>query len=293
MALLPTTTPISSHLFPPTFLRLRHTHPFTKHTSFPLNFSPSTSLLSAGAVTTTHFLARNQIGLSSNTMNESSTQLSAFRDEDRDDVKHVFEQEPFIDSSSTEFQLSILYRHIEPTINRWSKWIVGTFFGGSILLSCNVGEALWIVAGSIMNLFLSIFLKNILNQERPSALKSDPGMPSSHAQTMFFTAIFFIFSTVQLLGLNAYTVALSGLYLTCVSYFSYLRVSQQLHTVNQVVVGAAIGSTLSTLWCWLWSVSIQDAFLSSLWVKIIVSSGSIGLCVCFVVFLIRSWSKDG
>ncbi|MED6145922.1 hypothetical protein PIB30_029521 [Stylosanthes scabra] len=179
---------LSSRLLPPTLLRLRHTHPFMKHAS--------TSLVFAGAGTSTHFLARNQIWLSSNTMNASSTQRSAFRDEERDDVKHVFEQEPFIDAL-TGFKLNILYRDIEPAINRASKWIVGAFFGAFILLSCNVGEALWIVAGSIINLFLSIFLKNILNQERPSALKSDPGMPSSHAQSMFFTAIFFIFSIVS------------------------------------------------------------------------------------------------
>lgn len=47
-------------------------------------------------------------------------------------------------------------------------------------------KALWIVLGANLNVGLSITLKRILNQERPSTSKSDPGMPSSHAQSIFF-----------------------------------------------------------------------------------------------------------
>ncbi|KAL1354860.1 hypothetical protein HN51_006914 [Arachis hypogaea] len=287
MALLPTTTALS-HL--PRTTLLRHTHPFKKNTSFALTFSASRSVLFGGAVTRTHFLGGNKIWVSSNTMNEF-TQPSAFRDRERDDIKQVFEQEAFIDGS-TEFQPNILFRDIEPRLNRLSKWIVAVSFGGFILWSHDIEEALWIFAGSILNSFLSVLLKNILNQERPSALKSDPGMPSTHAQSIFFVVFFFIFSTIELLGLNVYSIVLSGLYLTCGSYFSYLRVSQQLHTMNQVVVGATIGSIMSLVWYWLWNAFIQDAYQSSLFVRIIGLSGSIGICICFLVFVIRHWLKD-
>ena len=73
---------------------------------------------------------------------------------------------------------------------------------------------------------------------------------------------------------------------------SYLRVSQQLHTVSQVVVGAAIGSISSILWYWLWNGYMLDAFVSSLWVRIIVVLGSAGLCIGFVLFVIRHWLQD-
>lgn len=49
--------------------------------------------------------------------------------------------------------------------------------------------------GSVLNTVLSVTLKQILNQERPvSALRSGPGMPSSHAQSIFFTVVFTILS---------------------------------------------------------------------------------------------------
>jgi len=69
-------------------------------------------------------------------------------------------------------------------------------------------------------------------------------------------------------------------------------VSQQLHTVSQVVVGAAIGSIFSILWYWLWNGYMLDAFVSSLWVRIIVVLGSAGLCIGFVLFAIRYWLQD-
>lgn len=56
-------------------------------------------------------------------------------------------------------------------------------------------EALWVVMGSVVNAILSKILKRILNQERPvSTLRSDPGMPSSHAQSIFFIVTYIILS---------------------------------------------------------------------------------------------------
>ena len=73
---------------------------------------------------------------------------------------------------------------------------------------------------------------------------------------------------------------------------SYQRVSQQLHTVSQVVVGAAIGSIFSILWYWLWNGYMLDAFVSSLWVRIIVVLGSAGLCIGFVLSPINKQSDS-
>jgi len=69
-------------------------------------------------------------------------------------------------------------------------------------------------------------------------------------------------------------------------------VSQQLHTVSQVVVGTVIGSIFSFLWYWLWNGFILDLFVSYLGVRIVVVLGSVGLCVGFVLFAIRYWLQD-
>lgn len=66
---------------------------------------------------------------------------------------------------------------------------------GSVLLLRHDGAALWAVIGSVSNSALSVALKRILNQERPVAtLRSDPGMPSSHAQSISFISVFTVFS---------------------------------------------------------------------------------------------------
>lgn len=76
-----------------------------------------------------------------------------------------------------------------------SKWLVAALFG-VIFLWRHDAEALWAASGSVLNAGLSTVLKRILNQERPvSTIRSDPGMPSSHAQSIFFTVTFSIISS--------------------------------------------------------------------------------------------------
>lgn len=73
---------------------------------------------------------------------------------------------------------------------------------------------------------------------------------------------------------------------------SWLRVSQRLHTLNQVMVGAAVGSTFGALWFMLWHSLVQEAFASSVPVQIAVILGSAIFCVGFVLYMIRHWLKD-
>ncbi|XP_061346473.1 lipid phosphate phosphatase epsilon 1, chloroplastic isoform X2 [Gastrolobium bilobum] len=250
------------------------------------SFSASRSFLCRGFVPRKPVLGRNTLWVSNN-MNES-TGTSAFRDGKSDDNIQVLEQEAFIDGTS-EFQPKFLSQEVESTLNRLSKWIVASLYGGFILWRHDA-EALWFAGGSVLNALLSVLLKHILNQERPSTLKSDPGMPSTHAQSIFFTVFFVILS--KWLGLNGLTIAISALMLAFGSFFSYLRVSQRLHTMSQVLVGAAIGSIFSILWYWLWNGFMLHAFVSSLWVRIIVVLVSAGLCLGFVLFAIRYWLQN-
>lgn len=103
-------------------------------------------------------------------------------------------------SNFVSLGVAVLFGNIVDSFQ--SKWLVAALFAGIILLRHDA-EALWTAMGSVINAVLSIVLKRILNQERPIAtLRSDPGMPSSHAQSIFFTVLF---------------VALSGNFLTSLS----------------------------------------------------------------------------
>ncbi|MBA0743317.1 hypothetical protein Gogos_006011 [Gossypium gossypioides] len=219
---------------------------------------------------------------------------------DTDDGIQALEQEVegFIDGS-------IRVQGFESTLNRLSKWLVSALFGGVILWRHDA-EALWMAMGSIVNAVLSVGLKRLLNQERPVAgLKSDPGMPSSHAQSIFFTVVFAIASLLEWLGINALSVGISVLALAFGSYLlvkiasnlvaglqSWLRVSQKLHTMNQILVGAVVGSIFSVLWYLSWDAVVLEAFNSSLWVRVIVLLACAGFGLGFLTYVIQYWLKD-
>ncbi|KAL8477855.1 hypothetical protein ACS0TY_029950 [Phlomoides rotata] len=104
----------------------------------------------------------------------------------------------------------------------------------------------------VFNAKLCLALKQILNLERPnSTLRSDPGMPSSHAQSITYTTVFIILSNMA-------------------------PVSQNLHTVGQVVVGAIIGSSFSFLWLWSWKAYVLNFFVSILWVRALIILAATG-----------------
>ncbi|XP_022775332.1 lipid phosphate phosphatase epsilon 2, chloroplastic-like [Durio zibethinus] len=202
-----------------------------------------------------------------------------------DDGLQVLEQEAF-------FNGPVRLQGLEPALNRLSKWLVSALFGGVIVWRHDA-EALWMAMGSIVNALLSVGLKRVLNQDRPVAgLKSDPGMPSSHAQSIFFTVMFTIASILEWLGVNELSVSISFLALAFGSYFSWLRVSQQLHTINQILVGAVVGSIFSILWYISWDAVVLTAFNSSLWVQVIVLLASAGFGLGFVLYVIQYWLKD-
>lgn len=83
--------------------------------------------------------------------------------------------------------------------SKWqSKWVVSGLFASIILLRHD-GAALWAIIGSVSNSALSVGLKRILNQERPDTTsRTDPGMPSTHAQSISFISVFAVLSGKQL-----------------------------------------------------------------------------------------------
>ncbi|KAJ0097081.1 hypothetical protein Patl1_28971 [Pistacia atlantica] len=169
--------------------------------------------------------------LVSRTMTEM-VKTSSFRNSrnsiDVEEDVRVLEQEALIDGSS-----QVAAARLESTLNRLSKWIVAASFGGVIIWRHDA-EALWALMGSVVNAILSVTLKRILNQERPvSTSRSDPGMPSSHAQSIFFIVTYIILSVEEALGLSGATFAISGLAMACGSYLVIMAKSLSTTSYNQ------------------------------------------------------------
>ncbi|CAF1717161.1 lipid phosphate phosphatase epsilon 2, chloroplastic-like [Brassica napus] len=200
----------------------------------------------------------------------------------------TLEQDAFINNPSND----LVGVGINAAANRLSKWVVAALFG-SVLLLRHDGASLWAVIGFISNSLLSVTLKRILNQERPVAtLRSDPGMPSSHAQSISFISLFTLFSVMEWLGTNPLSLFLSGFILALASYFTWLRVSQKLHTTSQVVVGAIFGSVYCTLWYITWKSLVLQAFASSFPVQIAVFTVAAASALGSAVYVLLNWSKE-
>ncbi|WMV16724.1 hypothetical protein MTR67_010109 [Solanum verrucosum] len=181
---------------------------------------------------------------------------------------------------------------IQATLNNLSKWLVAVVFGIMFLWRHDI-ETLWAFCGVVVNDRLSTVLKGILNHERPVlSLRSDPGMPSSHAQSIFYTVIFCIISMVEYFGCNGITAVTSVLIIAMGSYFSWLRVSQRFHTLNQVAVGAVLGFCFSIFWFWLWDALLIKAFIAHFWVRIVAVVAAAGSCVGFLLYVVRNWVHD-
>ncbi|KAM3252338.1 hypothetical protein P3L10_006408 [Capsicum annuum] len=95
-------------------------------------------------------------------------------------------------------------------------------FYGIILLWRHDMDALRATSGGVLNAYLSTALKGILNHERPvSTLRSDPGMPSSHAQSIFYSVAFCIISMVKYMGFNVITAVTGVLIFAMGSYLHH------------------------------------------------------------------------
>ncbi|KAK1439159.1 hypothetical protein QVD17_04974 [Tagetes erecta] len=204
-------------------------------------------------------------------------------------VTSALEQEGLIENGGVSFHQTVGGLHA--TVNHLSKWIVAVAFGGLILLRHDA-VAFWAAMGSVLNMMLSVTLKQILKQERPvSRLSSGHGMPSSHAQAIFYAIVFVIVSVIEWQGFSGVTAVLSMFVVAIGSYFAWLRVSQRYHTTIQVVVGAIVGSVFAVLWFWAWEAVVHKAYNSSLLVQILVIIGAAGSSLGFILHVIRHWLK--
>ncbi|XP_051140346.1 lipid phosphate phosphatase epsilon 1, chloroplastic isoform X2 [Andrographis paniculata] len=133
----------------------------------------------------------------------------------KDDGIHSFEQEALVEETLGFGGGG----GVEATMNNLSKWITLVFFAALILWKHDA-ESLWTTMGAVLNTGLSVILKIILNQERPiPTSRPDPGMPSSHAQSIFYMTTYFNLLLVASFGMNAVTGILSTIFFIVGSYF--------------------------------------------------------------------------
>ncbi|PNT69284.1 hypothetical protein BRADI_3g52710v3 [Brachypodium distachyon] len=171
---------------------------------------------------------------------------------------------------------------VEASLNGMSKWLVAGGFAFAAVWKHDA-EVMWALMGAVLNKALSTILKKMLNHQRPDqALRSGPGMPSSHAQSMFYAATFLVLSLFKWLGTNYLAMIIGATTMASASY---------LHTLNQILVGAAVGSAFGTLWFVLWRSLVQEAFASSLWVKITVLLGPVAFCIAVILQMIHDRRK--
>lgn len=156
---------------------------------------------------------------------------------------------------------------IQHALNVSSRWVVLATAATVVMIWRDHDQVLWASTGSVLNSASSKILKKIFNQQRPLTavgLKADPGMPSSHAQSLGFLALYAAFGVISWLGLNMPGIASASLVLFGGSYLAWLRISQGLHTPLQVIVGAGFGCSMATLWIVLWHYVVKEVVASSI-----------------------------
>jgi dolichyldiphosphatase len=128
-------------------------------------------------------------------------------------------------------------------INESTKWIVSSI-AALFLISKHDSSVMWALLGSIVSSFLNKALKKAINQARPAnARKADPGMPSSHANSLAFLGTY---SSLALAQYHSIGAALALLFTSI--FLTWLRVVLGYHTYPQVVVGFGLGSATAVGW---------------------------------------------
>ncbi|CAM9554116.1 unnamed protein product [Ectocarpus sp. 13 AM-2016] len=138
-----------------------------------------------------------------------------------------------------------------------TQWVVAGAVGVALITRADV-DTLVYVLGSLINAVFSKVLKKTINQVRPDGAQlSDPGMPSSHAMSLFYLGTYLVIGLQEHgvlllhpslpswpLGVMQ-TQTLLGMYALTASLW---RVKAGFHTLPQVAVGAAVGAVDAVLW---------------------------------------------
>lgn len=176
-------------------------------------------------------------------------------------------------------------------INESTKWVVSSLVFGILLWKRDETTA-WCIIGGVITAIACRTLKFLINASRPSSsVKSDPGMPSSHASTLAFLSVFPSLVVLQARhGLSSFLLAWSlpmgAIFLTS------LRVILGYHTVPQVVVGWMLGATIAYTWL-RFGIDLALPYLMSFMMgKMLLTVTTLAFMALFAVKNVLRWMKE-
>jgi hypothetical protein len=128
-------------------------------------------------------------------------------------------------------------------LNASTKWLVTIANTLGIWMRFPHYEGPFVVIGAIAATYLTQVLKRWINHDRPAGAPfTDPGMPSSHSLVSFFLA-----AAWGSMVCERSTVALALIWAGA-SIVALLRVVCVYHSWDQIIVGAALGSSMGYGW---------------------------------------------
>lgn len=126
------------------------------------------------------------------------------------------------------------------------------------------------LVGQLVNTAINIVIKNIIAAPRPpNCGLSGHGMPSNHAQFVFFTLAFWSCHVCNM-SVVKFSASVNGgmvyrhfivLLLSLAALgVGFSRVYLEYHYLNQVVVGSFLGLVLGAMWYWVVQTVLRSAF---------------------------------
>mmetsp|Transcript_10183 Transcript_10183/g.32960 ORF Transcript_10183/g.32960 Transcript_10183/m.32960 type:complete len:276 (-) Transcript_10183:73-900(-) len=141
-------------------------------------------------------------------------------------------------------------------INNTTKWAVSGAALGVLVYHHDI-YASWCFIGSIVAAANCKALKKLINQSRPaSSQKADPGMPSSHAQSLLYLGTYAALAVLGAYGYTQASVAGSAVIMITALFLTWLRVTLGFHTYPQVFVGGLVGIASANLWLMLGNAAV-------------------------------------
>jgi len=160
------------------------------------------------------------------------------------------------------------YPHVWGVINSLTKWLVSGAAFCALVWRHDVYVA-WCLLCSIFSVISCKVLKKLINHDRPdnSPQKPDPGMPSSHANSLAYLAVYVAISVVGSWGHTGISRLVASSVVMLAMFLTWMRVKCNFHSVPQVVVGFLLGSTQAIVW----------NHIGQTWVLPLAASGHQGL----------------
>eukprot|EP00878_Enallax_costatus_P010240 GHUV01010690.1.p1 GENE.GHUV01010690.1~~GHUV01010690.1.p1 ORF type:complete len:299 (+),score=103.24 GHUV01010690.1:436-1332(+) len=177
-------------------------------------------------------------------------------------------------------------------INESTKWTVSAAVFGVLVWQHNEFAA-WAVIGAVLSSFICKVLKHVINQQRPdNAQKSDPGMPSSHANSLNFLSVYAALSMDYHTRSHPAAVAAAISTVMLGVFLTWLRVHLGYHTWPQVLVGAVLGGSTAAAWFTLGTVAAIPALHHSSWGIPVLYTVTIAAMAAFAIRNVLSWVED-